>query len=112
MSQGTDSLPKGIPMLSKARVLRTQLRQPRRRRRGGRSVSREPPCAAGTHASSELKWSSDGAHEETVLTWTRVDAGGRLRALEAAFVRMNTRRTTAGGGGGGGADWNRGKAAL
>ena len=49
-----------------------------------------------------------------MLTWTRVDAGGRLRALEAAFVRMNTKRTTAGGGGGGGggADWNRGKAAL
>jgi hypothetical protein len=102
-------------MLSKARVLRTQLRQPRRRRarRGWRGVSRELTRAAGTHASSDLKRSSDGAHEETVLTWTRVDAGGRLRALEAAFVRMNTRRTTAGGGGGGGgADWNRSKAAL
>ena len=101
-------------MLSKARVLRTQLRQPRRRRRarrGWRGVSRELTRAAGTHASSDLKRSSDGAHEETVLTWTRMDAGGRLRALEAAFVRMNTRRTTAGGGGGG-ADWNRSKAAL
>ena len=82
-------------MLSKARVLRTQPRQPRRRRRGGRSVSREPPRAAGTHASSDLKRSSDGAHEETVLTRTRVDAVGGLGTLEAALVRMNTRRTAA-----------------
>ena len=61
----------------------------------GRSVSREPPRAAGTHASSDLKRSSDGAHEETVLTRTRVDAVGGLRTLAAAFVCMNTRRTAA-----------------
>ena len=103
-SQGTDSLSKGIPMLSKARVLRTHIRQPRRRRRGGRSVSREPPCAAGTHASSDLKRSS-GAHDETGLTRTRVDADGRLRTLETAFGRKNTRRTAAEAAGGGWLVW-------
>ena len=86
-------------MLSKARVLRTHIRQPRRRRRGGRGwpgVSRELTRAAGTRASSHLKRSSDGAHEETVVsTTTRADTDGRLRTLEMAFGRVNTRRTAA-----------------
>jgi hypothetical protein len=39
MSEGTNSLP-GTPMLSKARVLRTHIRQPRRRRSGAECLSR------------------------------------------------------------------------
>ena len=102
MSQGTNSLPKGVPMLSKARVLRTHIRQPRRRRarRGWRGVSRELTRAAGTHASSDLKRRSSGAHDETGLTRTRVDADGRLRTLETVFGRKNTRRTAAEAAGG------------
>ena len=108
MSQGTDSLPKGIPMLSKARVLRTHIRQPpppaAAARWGWPGVSRELTRAAGTHASSDLKRSS-GAHNETVLTRTRVDADGRLRTLETVFGRKNTRRTAAEAAGGGWLVW-------
>ena len=64
---------------------------------GWPGVSRELTRAAGTHASSDLKRSSD---DETGLTRTRVDADGRLRTLETAFGRMNTRRTAAEAAGG------------
>ncbi len=53
-------------------------------RRGWQGVSSEPPAAAGMQA--PLKLSSEGAHEEAVVsTRTREDADGRLRNLAAAF---------------------------
>jgi hypothetical protein len=69
-------------------VLRTHINQPAAApaapRRGCWGVSREPPAAAGMQAS--LKLSSEGAHEEAVVsTRTRADADGRLRDLAVAF---------------------------
>ena len=60
---------------------------PPRARRGWRGVSRELTRAVGTHASSDLKRSLEGAHDETVLTRTRVDAVGGLRALASSTFR-------------------------